>query len=314
MFRHDVFDFDFTARDAHRRHQRSRNDSVGYRRVLRTVKFRHPFDFYHGRSRSPDFRAHFVEHVLKVGDFGLFRGVSYYRRSFSEDCRHHYVFGCADADFVKSDVRADNAVRRTIYVARLLVDFYVQLFQRAYVYVHRAQAYIAPSRIRDSRPPERRDQTAHKKHAASYFVCKTFRDVAVFRAAAYRDFVARSHDDRAQRFYYFAHIRHVGNIGTIPDRHLFPREQRARKKRQYAVFRAFEPCLSVKAVAARNDKFFHSLYYCRSKVFCEWSAQRQSTPENVINATRLLPPALTKGSGNPVGGIAPLTTAKFIAL
>ena len=33
-----------------------------------------------------------------------------------------------------------------------------------------------------------------------------------------------------------------------------------------------------------------------------------------MNATRLLPPALTKGSGNPVGGIAPPTTAKFITL
>lgn len=33
-----------------------------------------------------------------------------------------------------------------------------------------------------------------------------------------------------------------------------------------------------------------------------------------MNATRLLPPALMNGNGNPVGGIAPLTTAKFITL
>ena len=111
-----------------------------------------------GGARAFDLRAHLVEQVGEVGNFGLAGAVLHDGFALGQGRGHEQVFGAGDGDFVEHNFAALEAVGAGFNVAVLLRDFRAQTFQSFDVKIDGPRADGASAGKRNAGPSAARDQ------------------------------------------------------------------------------------------------------------------------------------------------------------
>ncbi len=99
----------------------------GMMRCLAPCSLRHALYANGGSARAFDLRAHLVQQVGEVGDFGLASAVLHDGFALGEGRGHQQVFSAGDGDLVEYDFAALEPVGAGFDVAVVLRDFGAQL-------------------------------------------------------------------------------------------------------------------------------------------------------------------------------------------
>ena len=113
-------------------------------------------------------RAHLVEQVGEVGDFGLAGAILQNGLALGEGCGHQQVFGAGDGDLVEDDFRALEAVGAGFDVAVILRDFCAQTFQSFDVQIDGAGADGASAGKRDAGASAAGDQRPEHQRGGAH--------------------------------------------------------------------------------------------------------------------------------------------------
>ena len=148
--------------------ERAGFDAVGNDAVPRAFQFADAFHADGGGARAFDLRAHLVEQVGEVGDFGLAGAVLQNGLAFGESRGHQQVFGAGDGDLVEDDFRALEAVGAGFDVAVLLRDLRAEPFEALDVQIDGAAADGAAAGQRDAGAAAAGDQRAEHQRGGAH--------------------------------------------------------------------------------------------------------------------------------------------------
>src|ERR1700683_5433779 len=108
--------------------ERARNDigsgfdAIRNDAVLGAVKFGNALDTDGRSSTAFDVRAHFVEQVGEVGDFGLTGAILHDGFTVGEGGSHQQIFGAGDRDLVENNLRAFKPLGTGFDIAMVLAN------------------------------------------------------------------------------------------------------------------------------------------------------------------------------------------------
>ena len=126
-------------------------------------------DHHVRRARILDSRAHRNQEVGEVDDLGLAGGVVDDGRSPSAHGRHHEILGRAHALEIEDDLGADQAVGRArVEVAVVYLELDAEGLEAGDMHVELARADLAPSRHRDDRTSETRDERSEDRDRGAH--------------------------------------------------------------------------------------------------------------------------------------------------